>query len=107
LDITEESDDEASDWYNYQMPFGKHKGRMLRSLVQTKEGRAYLKYLQSWEKLDSVAAMHINACLKEYSNHKHRRQGLLVQLKAEAADELEAESKRARTVPDADYMNFK
>lgn len=60
----------AEEAFGYQLTFGKHKGEALASVMKTKKGRSYLKYvLENWDALLPEQAVMIEYALTAWSEH--------------------------------------
>ena len=73
IDISETEElsyDEAKDW---QMPFGKYKGTLLKQMIINGRRRHYLRYLLKWDDLQDNSRAKIQAGLDEYERVKEAR----------------------------------
>ena len=66
------SDDEQVDdlWMEFTLKFGKLKGKKLKDVVRTRDGRNTLKYYKTWPELREDAKYAITACLNAYEESK-------------------------------------
>lgn len=57
----------------FKLPFGKHKGEALKTVMRSKEGRDYLRYLLNWDALKEGTRSKIQAGLQHYALSKASR----------------------------------
>lgn len=55
---------------NYEMPFGKHRGKSLKELLHRKSHRNYLRYIQSWDELENPCKANIDAVMEAYNDYQ-------------------------------------
>lgn len=53
---------------DYKLPFGKHKGTVLRDMISSRQRRNYLRYLTKWELIRPSTKSYIEAALKHYEH---------------------------------------
>lgn len=59
--------EEVSMW---KLPFGKYKAKPVKTVLRTKEGRDYLRYLLSWQELRQSSRDRIDFALEFYKQAK-------------------------------------
>lgn len=72
--VFEDSEVEEVEWseaQHYKMPFGKYKGTTMATLVRTKEGRDYLRYMCGWKDLRSETKAIFECTLDQYRAYKN------------------------------------
>ena len=66
VDFSDDEGMELKEAMEVRLEFGKHKGKEIGSIVATKNGREYLRYLQKWDELRWDTKAAIDTVLKEY-----------------------------------------
>ena len=59
--------------FRYVLQIGKHKGKCLGVILRTKDGRSYLRYLLTWNKLYDKTRLYIEVALEGYETKIGRR----------------------------------
>ena len=54
----------------WKLPFGKYKAKPVKTVLRTKEGRDYLRYLLSWQELRQSSRDRIDFALEFYKQAK-------------------------------------
>ena len=64
---------DVNDWRNFQLRFGKHKGRSLQFMIHNPRDRSYLRYVLKWDDIRPNTAENIRAALSHYEEEKKKR----------------------------------